>query len=217
MKLFQIAIALLALGGAAHAQGYDDSDLRPYSPYSVGVTYSVSARYGVGLPMGSQANYIDKISPTNLVLEGQWNLPGKLSVGIQTGYQYNQQRLGRSVTQFGDETVSAVQTRTLTTIPALATVAYNFTNAGAAFRPYVQLGAGGAYVDYTNFYGVLADRKNGINAAVAPAVGLKVFGRQGKGLGADIQAQYQHVFFKYNELNNSPSLMLSAGLVYRFY
>lgn len=217
MKIVKIAVALLAFSGIAQAQSYDDSDLRSSSPFGVGVTYGVSAKYGVAVPLGGQAAYINKTSPANLVLEGQWNFPNQLSVGVQTGYQYNQQRLPRSVVQVGDETVSAIQTRTLTTIPALATIAYHFTDAGAAIRPYVQVGAGGAYVDYSNFYGTLIDRKAKLSGAVAPSIGLKVFGGRDKGLGGDIQAQYQHVFFNYNEVNSSASLLLSAGLTYRFY
>lgn len=217
MKILKITFALLALSGLARAQSYDDSGFRPSSPFGVGVTYGISAKYGVAMPLGGQKAYIDRLPPANVVLEGQWNFPNRLSVGVQTGYQYNQQRLPRSVVQVGEETVSAVQTRTLTTIPALATIAYNFADAGAAIRPYVQVGAGGAYVDYSNFYGTLIDRKAKFSGAVAPAVGLKVFGRRDKGLGGDIQAQYQHVFFNYNEIKSSPSLLLSAGLTYRFY
>lgn len=217
MKLIHLTVALLTLVGTTQAQSYDDRDLRPSSPFGVGVTYSVSAKYGVAIPMGSQVNYIGKTSPANVVLEGHWNFPNRLSVGIQTGYQYNQQRLPRSVVQIGDETVSAVQTRTLTTIPALATVAYHFADADAAIRPYVQIGAGGAFIDYSNFYGTLIDRNAKFRGAVAPSLGVKVFGRRDKGLGGDIQAQYQHVFFNYNEIKGSPSLLLSAGLTYRFY
>lgn len=217
MKFFITAFTLLALNGAAQAQSFDDGDLRPSSPFGVGVTYEISAKYGVAIPLGGQANYINKISPANAVLEGKWNFPNGFSLGVQTGYQYNQLRIPRSVVNFGDETVSAVQTRTLTTIPALATLAYHFADAGAAVRPYVQMGAGGAYVDYSNFYGTLVDRRNRFSGAVAPAVGIKVFGRREKGLGGEVQAQYQHVFFNYNEMNSSPSLLVSAGLTYRFY
>lgn len=182
------------------------------------VTFSLAVRYGVAMPLGGQKGYIDRVSPANVALEGEWLFPQRFSLGIKTGYQYNQQRLGRQVADFGDQAVSAVQTRTLTVIPAMASASYYFAENSAAIRPYVQIAGGAAYVDYTTFYGPLADRQTGFKGAIAPAIGLKFYGQREQKLGAEIQAQYQNVFFNYDLLKkSSPSLMLSAGLVYRMY
>jgi hypothetical protein len=100
----------------------------------------------------------------------------------------------------------------------MASVSYYFADNAAAIRPYVQLAGGGAYVDYSNFFGTLADQENGFKGAIAPAIGLKYYGQREKRFGAEIQAQYQNVFFNYEQLrNSSPSLMLSAGITYRWY
>lgn len=217
MKRILILFALLALTTVAKAQ-YKNEYSGESSTYDRYVTFNISARYGVSFPMGGQKGYIDKISPTNVALEGEWLFPQRFSLGLKTGYQYTQQRFGRQVYQFDNQSVSAVQTRTLTIIPVMASVSYYFAGNADALRPYVQLAGGGAYVDYTNFFGALADQQNGFKGAIAPAIGLKYYGKRERGLGAEIQAQYQNVFFNYDQLQKSaPSLMLSAGIAYRFY
>lgn len=218
MKRIATLIALLALTTAAQAQYRNESSDVFASSFDRYVTFSLAARYGVSMPLGGQKGYIDRISPANLALEGEWLFPKRFSLGIKTGYQYNQQRVGRQVYDFGDQSVSAVQTRTLSVIPAMVSASYYFAENSAAIRPYVQVAGGGAFVDYTNFYGTLADQRTGFKGAIAPAIGLKYYGQREKKFGAEIQAQYQNVFFNYDLLkNSSPSLMLSAGLVYRWY
>jgi hypothetical protein len=188
------------------------------STYDRYVTFNGAVRYGVGVPLGTQRTYIDQLSPANVALSMEWQFPQRFSLGLQTGYQYSQQRLPRAVYEFeGGDAISAVQTRTLTVTPVLAPAAYYFADPSAAIRPYIQLAGGGAFMNYTNFYGTLADQDRRFAGMVAPAIGLKVFGKREGALGGDIQAQYQNVFYNYNELRNPANLMLSAGLTFRFY
>ncbi|MVM36155.1 hypothetical protein GO755_39450 [Spirosoma sp. HMF4905] len=217
MKRIIAVIALLGLTTSAWAQ-YKNEYTPESSIYDRYVTFNISARYGVAFPMGGQQGYIDKISPTNLALDAEWLFPQRFSIGLKTGYQYTHQRLPRQVYQYDDQSISAVQTRTLSMIPAMVSLSYYFADNSAAIRPYVQMAGGGAFVDYTNYFGPLADQKSGFKGAIAPAIGLKYYGRREQGFGAEIQAQYQNVFFNYDLLKNSaPSLMLSAGIVYRWY
>ncbi|MEZ0607181.1 hypothetical protein ACAW74_01640 [Fibrella sp. WM1] len=189
------------------------------STYNRYVTFNASLRYGVGVPLGTQRNYINQLSPANALVTMEWQFPQNFSLGLQSGYQYSQQRLPRAVYSFPEtgEDISAVQTRTLTVTPVLASAAYYFSDPAAPIRPYVQLAGGGAFINYTNFYGTLADQDKQFAGMIAPAIGVKIFGKREKGLGGEIQAQYQNAFYKYNELNNPSNLMLSAGLTYRFY
>ncbi len=217
MKRALTSLVLLALTTAAQAQ-YKNEYSGESSTYDRYVTFNISARYGVSLPLGGQKGYIDKISPTNFALEGEWLFPQRFSLGLKTGYQYSQQRFGRQVYQYDNQSISAVQTRTLTIIPAMASISYYFAGNADALRPYVQIAGGGAYVDYTNYFGALADQRNGFKGAIAPAIGLKYYGKREQKLGAEIQVQYQNVFFNYDQLQKSaPSLMVSAGVAYRFY
>ncbi len=224
MKRTIALIALVLLSTATWAQNTNRDDYANIlaSPYQQYVTFNFAARYGVAFPVGGQKGYINQISPANLALEGEWLFPKRFSIGLKTGYQYNQQRLGRQVYRFADgntgQDVSAVQTRTLSIIPAMASLSYYFADNASAIRPYVQFAGGGAFVNYTNFFGTLADTKTGFKGAIAPAIGVKYYGKREQGFGAEIQAQYQNVFFNYDLLkNSSPSLMLSAGIIYRWY
>ncbi|HEY0108660.1 MAG TPA: hypothetical protein VGB67_03470 [Fibrella sp.] len=232
MKLTQLLTATLLLtASAAQAQRQTTPNtgtgtgnernaynLIRESTYSRYVTFNGSVRYGIGMPMGTSRNYIDKLSPTNVIATMEWQFPRRFSLGVQTGYQYSQQRIPRQVYDLGDgESISAVQTRTLTITPAMATASYYFSDPAAAIRPYVQLAGGGAFVNYTNFYGTLADSDKKFAGAFAPAIGLKLFGKREGGLGGEVQAQYQTIMYKYNEINNAQNLLLSAGLTFRFY
>lgn len=223
MKRLLAFIALLPLLTAAQAQRSDDyTRILTESPYNNYVTFNISARYGIALPMGDQKAYIDRVSLTNLALDGEWLFPQRFSLGLKSGYQYSQQRLGRQVVTFSDgnamQDVSAVQTRTLTIIPVMASLSYYFAENAAAIRPYIQMAGGGALMDFTNYYGTLADQQSGFKAAIAPAIGVKFYRGYEAGLGGEIQAQYQNVSFNYDPAKkSSPSLLLSAGIVYRFY
>lgn len=210
MKNILLAV-LLGTATIAHAQdgGIFESEFNRY------VTYSFSAHYALSMPFGDQKNYINRTSPANLVLQGEAMFPGQFSIGAKSGYQYTQQRLPRQVYTFGDQSISAVQTRTLTIVPALLTASYYFTPNNAALRPYVQIAGGGAYVDDTRYYGSLADGTNGFRGAFAPAVGVKYYGKKDRGLGGEIQAQYQQIGLKNSGFGNSQSLLISAGLTFR--
>lgn len=210
MKKVIIAV-LLGTATIAHAQngGIFESEFNRY------VTYSFSAHYGLSMPLGSQRDYINKTSPANLVLQGEAMFPGQFSIGVKSGYQYSQQRFPRQVYQVGDQSVSAVQTRTLSIIPAMLTASFYFTPNNAAFRPYVQIGGGWAYVDDTRYYGTLTDGTNGFKGAFAPAIGLRYYGKKEKGLGGEIQAQYQQIGLTNSGFGNSQSLLISAGITFR--
>lgn len=210
MKKLVLAV-LLGTASVAHAQngGIFESEFNRY------VTYSFSAHYALSMPLGDQRNYISRPSPANLVLQGEAMFPGQFSLGFKTGYQYTQQQFSRQVYQVGDQAVSAVQTRTLSIIPTMLTASFYFTPNNAALRPYVQIAGGGAYVDDTRYYGTLADGTNGFKGAFAPAIGLRYYGKKEKGLGGEIQAQYQQIGLKDSGFGNSQSLLISAGLTFR--
>ncbi|MGA0559982.1 hypothetical protein ACO2Q8_25190 [Larkinella sp. VNQ87] len=215
-----IALSILGLVwalGAMAQTGSDQDDNFQSSLFRQFVSGRATVFYGASLPMGSQKNYIDKVGSRNVAVAFEAMFPGRFSVGGRIGHQYVSEQLPRQVFSFPDGTdISAVQTRTLTLVPVLAIGSVYLNDINSTVRPYLQMGAGGAYVDYTSYYGTLADQKTGIRGALAPAVGAKFqFGRNNN-FGGEIQAQYQHVFFNYNELENSTNLLLSFGLSYRW-
>ncbi|RRB11608.1 hypothetical protein [Larkinella knui] len=217
--LFSVIGLIWALGAMAQtdAEQEDQSKSFTNSLYERFVSGRATVFYGVGLPMGSQQNYMDKVGTRNFAVAIEAMFPGRFSVGGRIGQQYSSERLPRQTYTFDDGSeVSAVQTRALTVVPLLAIGSVYLNDITAVVRPYVQLGAGGAYVDYAKYYGTLVDQKTGVRGALAPAVGAKFQFGKNNNLGGEIQAQYQHVFFKYNELKNSSNLLFSVGLSYRW-
>lgn len=205
--------ALVAQNEQVYEDQYQKTSSSMYERY---VTGSATLFYGVGIPMSGQKAYIDRTVNQNFALGIEAVFPSYFSLGGRVGYQYVSQRYPRQVYRLDDGNISAVQTRTLTLVPVLATASAYLTPVNSAIRPYIQAGAGGAFVDYTNYWGTLADGKQSFRPAIAPAAGVKfLLGKSG--FGADVQAQYQHIFFKYNELSKSNSLLISAGLSYRWY
>lgn len=219
MKTIRI-IALLcvsAVSAWAQQQTRERDTYSAYSPYNEYVTFNASLHYGIGLPFGTQADYLNKTTTANAVVQFDWMFPARFSLGLKSGYQYDQRRLPRQVFQFGDESVSAVQTRTLTVIPVLATASYYFADNTAALRPYVQLGGGGAFVDNSTFYGTLVDRQSGFRGAIAPAIGVKFYGKRDGNIGGEIQAQYQYIAHKDPTFSKLQGLLISAGLTFRWF
>ncbi|GAB3253977.1 hypothetical protein GCM10027347_14080 [Larkinella harenae] len=217
--IFSIIGFFWALGSFAQIGADPDDSQKAFQNtlYNRFVSGRITAFYGASLPLGSLPNYIDKTGGRNFSVAVEAMFPGRFSVGGRIGHQYISERLPRQTYSFDDGSdISAVQTRTLTVVPLMAIGSVYLNDIHATVRPYLQLGAGGAYVDYTKYYGTLADQKTGVRTAVAPAIGAKFQFGKNNNFGGELQAQYQNVFFKYNELNNSANLMLSVGLSYRW-
>jgi hypothetical protein len=83
------------------------------SPYERYTTYRVSVTGGLGLPVGTFSDYMDKTTLRNYTLGLDFVFPkNNLSLGVSVGSQYFQNRLPRQVYNFDGQDVSAVQTRT---------------------------------------------------------------------------------------------------------
>lgn len=215
MKRISMMLMLWLVAGVALAQ--EDGYQMP-SFYERFVTGRATLYGGVAIPSGTQTDFINSRNNAAFGLALEAVFPKNFSAGVRTGYQYLSERLPRQTIETGSGAISAVQTRTLTTVPVLAIGSFFFTGVNAPIRPYIQAGAGGAYVTYTKYWGSLADREQGIRAAIAPAAGVRFqFGGPEGRLGAELQAQYQQVFFNYNEIQNTQNLLLSAGLSFRWY
>lgn len=217
--IFSLMGLIWALGAVAQSdkEYKEQSQSFTNSLYERFVSGRATVFYGIGMPIGSQKDYIDKGGNRNFGLAVEAMFPGRFSVGARIGQQYVSERLPRQTYTFDDGSeISAVQTRTLNVVPLLAIGSVYLNDIHSVFRPYLQLGAGGAYVDYAKYYGTLIDQKTGVRAVLAPAVGAKFQFGKNSDFGGEIQAQYQNVFFKYNELKNSSNLLLSVGLSYRW-
>src|SRR4051812_11816194 len=111
----KIAVIVLFLAGAVRAFAQEAPKLYTLpSPFERYTHYLATARFMGAAPLGSFSNnYIDKTSFQNYSISIEWVLRNAFSVGGEIGSTYFEKRIPRALYQSGDETVSAVQTRTL--------------------------------------------------------------------------------------------------------
>jgi hypothetical protein len=215
----------LALGPLlSYAQqpgGYYDQSPRPQppttSPYERYNSRQTTFRYGLAFPTGGLRPYLTDPSNLNVSLSVENVFTRRFSVGGQVGYLYFKERLPRQIVSSPGQDLSAVQTRTFTALPIMAIGKYYVTGVNAPVRPYAQLGVGGAFVEYANYFGTLADARNGIRFATGAAVGSRfLFGSKGS-FGADLQAGVQLIPFQHADVTNATTLQASVGVFYRWW
>jgi hypothetical protein len=189
----------------------------PYERYS---TYRVSLSGGLALPMGSFKNYMAANSFHNYSVSLDLVFPqNNLSVGASIGSQYFQNRLPRQVFEFDNGAVSAVQTRTFSAYPIVLTGSYHLAKVTAQVRPYVQVGAGGAFTELINYWGSLPTGDNGFKMLVQGGAGVRaLLNKTGHfGLEAGVTYQYMPFNFEAENIKEVSSLNARVGVFYRWW
>jgi hypothetical protein len=222
MKKLILAAILLSACASAYAQETQDAP-KLYtlpSPFERYTHYLATLRYTGSVPFGSFSDsYIDKASFKNYSISLEWVLRNSpVTVGGELGSSYFQKRLPRAVYQNGDESVSAVQTRTLTQYPVQVFANYHFLGKNSTVQPYVQVSGGISILDYTLYYGSLAQQKQKIAPAYGIGVGSKFLFKRDGAFGADVRVKYEGTSFKYDYIEKGiSSLNASIGLFYRWW
>jgi hypothetical protein len=216
-----MAAAALLLPVASQAQNPVVPRETPLaSPYQRYTTYQISLRYGVFQPVGSLAEYTGDIANRNFAVAGEWVMPRtNLSFGGQFSNQYFSDRLPRQVYRLtSGADISAVQSRSFQVRSLLATAKYHFADVTARLRPYAQVGAGVAFVEYGQYLGNLeADVNNSFRFGTQAALGTRfVFKREG-GLGLDAQVAYHYVPYNYGMVSNPSAVGVWVGIFYRWW
>ena len=188
----------------------------PFERYSY---YLATFRYTGAIPMGDLANnYIDASSFRNFSASMEWVMPNRVSIGGEIGSNYFNKRMPRTVIETTAGTVSAVQTRTLSQFPIQAFANYHFQDKNARIQPYIQLSGGISMLDYSLYYGSLADQYQKIKPTYGIGVGSKFIFKQDGAWGADIRLKYQATPVKYDYIENTASsLNASIGIFYRWW
>ena len=190
------------------------------SPYERYTTYRISVTGGLGLPMGSFGDYMEKSTLRNYSILMDFVFPkNNLSVGVSLGSQYFKNRLPRQVYNFDSQDVSAVQTRTLSAIPLVVTGIYHIGKVNAPIRPYVQVGLGGAFAELANYYGTIPTGDNGFRFVAQAGAGIRaLFNKNGK-FGLEAGVTYQHLPFEVagEGVKDASSFNVRAGLFYRWW
>jgi hypothetical protein len=219
MKKLIFAVLLLAAFTAARAQEAPRLYTLP-SPFERYTHYLATLRFTGAMPIGSFADsYIDKPSFRNYSLSLEWVLrESPLSIGGEIGSGSFKKRLPRAIYESGDETLSAVQTRTLTQYPVQLFVNYHFLPKSSTVQPYAQISGGIGIMDYTVYYGSLAEQKQKVAPAYGIGLGSKFLFRKDGAFGADVRVKYEGTTLKYKYIEKGTSTVnASIGLFYRWW
>jgi len=218
MKKLILAVFLSVGFTAVHAQEAPKLYTLP-SPFERYTHYLATARFTGALPLGSFSNsYIDKSSFKNYSISLEWVFQNNVSVGGEIGSSYFQKRLPRALYQGDDETISAVQTRTLTQHPLQVFANYHFLGKSSSIQPYIQISAGVSFIDYTVYYGSLAQQQQKVAPAYGVGIGSKFLFKKDGSFGLDVRAKYEGTSFKYDYIEKgTSSLNGSVGIFYRWW
>jgi hypothetical protein len=218
MKQIISATIFLVFGLAASAQDRPQLYTLP-SPFERYTHYLATLRLTGSVPMGSFADgYIDKTSMENYSISVEWVMRGAVSVGGELGYSYFHKRLPRDIYENDDETISAVQTRTLKQYPVQFFANYHFLPKNSTIQPYVQASGGVSILDYTVYYGIFSDPVQKVSPTWGVGVGSKFLFKKDGSFGADLRVKYAGTSFKYDYITKGISAVnASVGVFYRWW
>jgi outer membrane protein W len=215
-------IALVALFLAGVLPGFAQDAPKLYtlpSPFERYTHYLATARFMGAAPLGSfSSNYIDKASFQNYSISIEWVLRNAFSVGGEIGSTYFEKRIPRALYQSGDETISAVQTRTLSQYPVEVFGNYHLLPKTSTIQPYIQVSGGISILDYTVFYGSLSSQNQKVAPKYGIGAGSKFLFKKDGSFGIDVRVKYDGSTYKYDYIENGiSSVSGSVGVFYRWW
>ncbi|MCE6990268.1 hypothetical protein [Dyadobacter sp. CY323] len=220
MKKIAVVIALF-LAGAVNGFAQEAPKLYTLpSPFERYTHYLATARFMGSMPLGSFADsYVNKASFQNASISIEWVLRNSpLSIGGEIGSTYFQKRIPRATYQNGDETISAVQTRTLSQYPVELFANYHFLGKNSTIQPYVQVSAGISIVDYNLYYGSLSTQHQKIAPKYGVGLGSKFLFKQDGKFGVDVRVKYDGTSYKHEYIEKGvSSINGSIGVFYRWW
>lgn len=173
---------------------------------------SFQVNYSIAQPLGSLSDYASKTSARGWTAGFQYALNDRFSLGAKVGYNDFYERFDRAVYHGDGEDISAVQTRTLQTIPIMASAQYAFASPEAKVIPYAGLSIGAANMNYEKYWGEFVEKNNKWAFQVSPELGINVpFGKYSPVM-LNANVQYNYAGYKYNEISNFGSVQANIGL-----
>jgi hypothetical protein len=179
------------------------------------ITFRISGAQPVG---AFSKDYIDKFSMENYSISLESVRQNNISYGGELGYSFFKKRIPRALYSSDNQDISAVQTRTLSEYLIHAFVNYHLTSSNSMIRPYVQLSAGGSSINYTLYYGTLADQARKFKPGYGLGIGSKFLFKPDGSVGADVRVKYNHTGLNYEYVEKGiSSLSASVGIFYRWW
>lgn len=186
-----------------------------YTAKSQDSRVSLNLNYNYSFPAGSfHSDVVNDASPRGFTGNLMYMINPKLSVGLGVGYQDYYQRYGRQLYNLGKgQTVSAVMTNSIQTVPVLARIEYApFAESPTAVKPYVSLAAGANFINYSQYLGEFANSFTNTGFRLQGGLGVKIpLGIQAA-WGIDAGGSYDYAPYNKAGFNNLDNLNVHAGL-----
>lgn len=218
MKKIHIVLLLVGMSLAAQAQTNNELYSIP-SPYERYSHYTATLRGGAGIPVGPFANdYIDKVTLENYALSVDWVFQKPFSVGLEAGHSFFSKKLPRAIYNIDNQDISAVQTRTIGLMPIQGVLSLYLGTPASIVRPYVQLAAGGSLLDYSLYYGNLANQQQSLKFTYGAAVGSRFLFKKDGSVGADLRVKYNQTALNFDYIDQGiGQVNATIGLFYRWW
>lgn len=173
--------------------------------------------YNIGLPIGSfNSDYISNTSVNGGGGELSYWLNSGAAIGLQVGYQNYYQKYPRQTYKFPDnQTVSAVLTNTVTTMPVLINGTYlPLASTGKIIQPYMSGGAGINLVNNTQYYGEFSEGNSSASFAAQAGAGVMLgLGSKLNNAALDFGGVFNYMPYTKNGLKNLNNAGLHLGVV----
>lgn len=218
MKFLTTSLVFVCLSLSAWAQQKPQLYTLP-TPFERYSHYTITVRGGAAIPMGAfSSKYIDKTTLRNYSVALDWILQKPISIGLEVGKTEYSKTMPRALYQQDGQEISAVQTRTLSLMPIQGVVSYYFAGTNATIRPYVQAAVGGDLLDYTLYYGNLAEQKQSIKLTYGAAAGAKFLFKKDGNFGADLRVKYNQTSLNHDYIEKGVGqVSATVGLFYRWW
>ncbi len=218
MKFLTTSLLLVGLSLSAWAQQKPQLYNLP-TPFERYSHYNLTVRGGAAIPMGAfSSNYIDKTTIQNYSIALDWIFQKPISIGVEVGKTFYSQKVPRTIYSTNGQDISAVQTRTIGLMPIQGVVSYYFAGTNASIRPYVQLAAGADLLDYTLYYGNLANQQQAVKLTYGAAAGAKFLFKKDGNFGADLRVKYNQTSLNFDYVDKGVSqISATVGLFYRWW
>lgn len=176
---------------------------------------TLNLNYNYSFPTGSfHSNAVSDGSPRGFTGNLMYQINPKLSVGLGFGYQDYYQRYGRQLYNLGKgQTISAVLTNSIQTVPALAEFQYTpFGGSLGAVEPYVSVAAGLNFINYSQYLGEFPNTITNTGFRLQGGLGMKVPLGLSRNWGVDVGGSYDYAPYKKAGFDNLDNINVHAGL-----
>jgi hypothetical protein len=183
-----------------------------------GGNVKMKLNYNIGMPVGNfKGNYISNTSLRGGSGElGYWFNP-RVAAGLNVGYQSYQQKFARQTYKVeGNQTISAVLTNTVETMPVMVTGTFApLANTSKTLQPYLSAGAGVNLVSFRQYYGEFSDGESSASLAAQAGAGFMVpLGAKLNNAALQLGTTFNYSPYKRNGLTNLNTVGFNAGVVF---